>query len=69
MFAEIKGQVVNNKDQLDAERNLMISHLTHHDLKLKKIANKHRTLRQELVKKVGSIRYKVLLKHVSSSLQ
>ena len=47
----------------------MISHLTQHDLKLKEIANKHRTLGQELVKKVGSIRYKILLKHVSSSLQ
>ena len=47
----------------------MISHLTQHDLKLKEITNKHRTLGQELVKKVGSIRYKILLKHVSSSLQ
>ena len=36
MFAKIRGQVVKNKDQLDAERNLMIAHLTHHDLKLKK---------------------------------
>ena len=46
----------------------MISHLTQHDLKLKEITNKHRTLGQGLVKKVGSIRYKILLKHVSSSL-
>ena len=68
-FAKIRGQFVNNKDQLDAERKLMISHLTQHDLKLKEITNKHRTLGQELVKKVGSIRYKILLKHVSSSLQ
>ena len=47
----------------------MISQLTQHDLKLKEITNKHRTLGQELVKKVGSIRYKILLKHVSSLLQ
>ena len=47
----------------------MISHLTQLDLKLKEITNKHRTLGQELVKKVGRIRYKILLKHVSSSLQ
>ena len=47
----------------------MISHLTQHDLKLKGITNKHRTFGQELVKKVGSIRYKILLKHVSSLLQ
>ena len=47
----------------------MISHLTQHDLKLKEITNKHRTLGQRLVKKVGSIRSKILLKHVSSSLQ
>ena len=63
-----KSLLRNNK-QLDAERKLMISHLTQHDLKLKEITNKHRTLGQELVKKVGSIRYKILLKHVSSSLQ
>ena len=68
-FAKIRGQFLNNKDQLDAERKLMISHLTQHDLKLKEITNKHRTLGQELVKKVGIIRYKILLKHVSSSLQ
>ena len=47
----------------------MISHLTQLDLKLKEITNKHRTLGQGLVKKVGRIRYKILLKHVSSSLQ
>ena len=47
----------------------MISHLTQHDLKLKEITNKHRTLGQELVKKAGSIYYKILLKHVSSSSQ
>ena len=47
----------------------MISYLTQHDLKLKEITNKHRTFGQELLKKVGSIRYKILLKHVSSSLQ
>ena len=41
----------------------MISHLTQHDLKLKEITNKHRTIRQELVKKVGSISHKILLKH------
>ena len=58
----------DNKDQLDAERKLMISHLTQHDLKLKEITKKHRTLGQELVKKVGSV-YKILVKHVSSSLQ
>ena len=56
--AKIRGQFVNNKDQIDAEQKLMISHLTQHDLKLKEITNKHRTLGQELVKKVGSIRYK-----------
>ena len=38
-------------------------------MKLKEITNKHRTLGQELVKKVGSIRYKIILKHVSSLLQ
>ena len=68
-FAKIRGQFVNNKDELDAERKLMISHLNQHDLKLKEITNKHRALDQELVKKVGSIRYKILLKHMSSSLQ
>ena len=68
-FAEIKRQFVNNKDQLDAERKLMISHLTHHDLKLKEIKNKHRTLGPELVGKVDSICYKILLKHVPNSLQ
>ena len=47
----------------------MISHLTQLDLKLKEITNKHRTLGQGLVKKVGRIRYKILHKHVSSSLQ
>ena len=47
----------------------MISHLTQLDLKLKEITNKHRTLGQGLVKKVGRTRYKILLKHVSSSLQ
>ena len=47
----------------------MISHLTQLDLKLKEITNKHRTLGQGLVKKVGRIRYKILLKHVPSSLQ
>ena len=57
---------MNNKDQLDAERKLMISHLIQHDLKQKEKTNKHRTLGQELVKKVGSIRYKILLKHESS---
>ena len=45
----------------------MISYLIQYDLKLKEITNKHRTLGQELVKKVGSIRYKILLKHMSSS--
>ena len=68
-FAKIRDQFRNNKDQLDAEWQLMISHLTQHDLKLKEITNKHRTLGQRLVKKVGSIRSKILLKHVSSSLQ
>ena len=57
---------MNNKDQLDAERNLMISHLIQHDLKQKEKTNKNRTLSQELMKKVGSIRYKILLKHESS---
>ena len=50
-FPKIGGQFVNNKDQLDAEQKLMISHLTQHDLKLKEITIKHRTLGQELVKK------------------
>ena len=50
-FPKIGGQFLNNKDQLDAEQKLMISHLTQHDLKLKEITIKHRTLGQELVKK------------------
>ena len=66
-FAQVRGQFVNNKDQLDAERKLMISYLIQYDLKLKEITNKHRTLGQELVKNVGSICYKILLKHMSSS--
>ena len=57
---------MNNKDQLDAERNLMISHLIQHDLKQKEKTNEHRTLGQELMKKVGSIHYEILLKHESS---
>ena len=47
----------------------MVSYLTQHDLKLKAITNKHRTLVQELIQKVGSVCYKILVKHVSSSLQ
>ena len=49
-FAKIRGQLLNNKNQLDAERKLMISHIARHDLKLKEITSKHRTLGQELVK-------------------
>ena len=60
---------LNNKDQLDAKRKLMISRLTQHESNLKEITSKQRTLGQELAKKVGSIRYKILLKHVSSKLQ
>ena len=45
----------------------MICYLTQYDLKLKEIRNKHKTLGHELVKNVGSIRYKILLKHMSSS--
>ena len=60
---------VNNKDQLNAKPKLMISRLTQHESNLKEITSKHRTLGQELAKKVGSIRYKILLKHVSSPLQ
>ena len=37
-------------------------------MKLKEITNKHRTLGQKLVKIVGIIQYKILLKHTSSSL-
>ena len=59
---------MNNKDQLDAEWKLMTSHLIQHDLKQKEKTNKHRTLGQELVKKVGSTCYKILLKHESSWL-
>ena len=43
-FAKIRGQFVNNKDQLDAERKLIISHLIKHYLKLKEIMIKPRTL-------------------------
>ena len=68
-FTRIRGQFVNNQDQLDEVQKLIVSHLTQHVLKLKGITNKHKTLDQELVQKVGSIRYKTLLKHVSSLLQ
>ena len=47
----------------------MSSHLTQHDLKLKEIANKHRTLDPKIVQKLSSFCYKVLPKHVSSLLQ
>lgn len=47
----------------------MVSYLTQHDLKLKAKTNKHRTLGQGLVQKVGSVCYKILVNHVSSSLQ
>ena len=49
-FAKIRGQFLNNKNQLDAEQKLMISDITRHDLKLKETTSKHRTLGQELVK-------------------
>ena len=47
----------------------MSSHLTQHDLKLKEITNKHRTLDPKIVQKLSSICYKVLPKHVLSLLQ
>ena len=39
-FPKNRGQFVNNKDQLDPEQKLMISHLTQHDLKLKEKTNR-----------------------------
>ena len=51
MFVKVRGQFVNNKDQLDAERKLIISHLIKHYLKLKEIMIKPRTLAKNLGKK------------------
>ena len=36
---------------------------------VKEITNKYGTLGQEVAQKVGSIRYKILVNHLSSSLQ
>ena len=43
--------------------------LIQNNLMVKEITNKYGTLGQEVAQKVGSIRYKILVNHLSSSLQ
>ena len=43
--------------------------LIQNNLMVKEITNKYGTLGQEVAQEVGSIRYKILVNHLSSSLQ
>ena len=67
-FAQIKGQFVNRHKHIQAERKLVLSHLSKHVCNLKIEIKTHYDLDALFTLGVSEIRYKLLKKRLLSSL-
>ena len=63
-FAQIKGQFVNNEEKHQAERRLMLSHVSKHTKRLKEITKQHHEISGKLITITGGLIFRCLLNKV-----
>ena len=68
-FAKVKGQFLNGNVKLNAEKDLVKSHLNKHFNDIRDLRLEYNTVKDKLEGEIGPISTDIMLKSISKSLQ
>ena len=68
-FAKVKGQLIDSKDQIKAEEDVLKAHLLNQKNNLQYLLNCHKRLSNAIFQQVGSLLYKSIKRNILLSLR